>query len=321
MEKTGHRGQGAGGRTTGTGDRGPGTGKTGRAPIPENQAGATRRAPVTVPEIVASKGKRRLVMVTAVDEPSARWVDRAGVDLVLVGDSLAMAALGRPNTLSVTIGEMIHHTRAAAAGVRHALLVADMPFGSFQVSVEDAVRNACRLVAEGGAQAVKLEGARTAEAAAIVAAGVPVVGHLGLTPQSLNALGGYHVQGRHVEAARHLLENARALEGAGIFLLILEAIPPAVGELITRAVAVPTVGIGAGAGCDGQVLVFADLLGLSDEPLPRFVRRYASLGETIQDAVATYAADVREGRYPAPNECYPSAPGLAEALADELGGT
>jgi 3-methyl-2-oxobutanoate hydroxymethyltransferase len=268
----------------------------------------------TVPELVATKGSRRLVMVTAADEPSARLADRAGVDIVLVGDSLAMASLGRPDTLSVTLDEMIHHTRAAAAGVRRALLIADLPFGSYQTSVPDAVRSAVRLVAEGGARGVKLEGPRPLETAAIAAAGIPVIGHLGLTPQSLHRMGGYRVQGRDREHALELLEQARALEQAGAFLLVLEAVPAPVGAAITRATRIPTIGIGAGPDCDGQVLVFADLVGLSEPPLPRFVRRYADIGATIQKAVESFAADVRAGRYPAAAECYPTPPGLAEAL-------
>jgi 3-methyl-2-oxobutanoate hydroxymethyltransferase len=284
----------------------------------EQGAGHREGAKVTVPAVVASKGERRLVMVTATDEPSARWADRAGVDLILVGDSLAMAALGRPDTLSTTMDEMVHHTRAAAQGTRRALLVADMPFGSYQASVEEAVRNACRLVAQGGAQAVKLEGFRHREVEAITAAGVPVVAHLGLTPQSLHHFGGYRVQGKEVEAALLLARQARSLEHAGAFLLVLEAVPAAVGQAITAGLSIPTIGIGAGPACDGQVLVFADLLGLSDPPLPRFVRRYAELGRTIQQALEAFARDVRSGAYPSTSECYPSQAGLADELAERL---
>ncbi|HVN75633.1 MAG TPA: 3-methyl-2-oxobutanoate hydroxymethyltransferase [Thermoanaerobaculaceae bacterium] len=274
---------------------------------------------ITATDIAGAKGTRRLVMVTAVDEPSARLADRAGVDVVLVGDSLAMAALGRPDTLSVTVDEMIHHTRAAAAGAKRALLVADMPFGSYQTAVADAVRNACRLVAEGGAHAVKLEGPRCDEIAAITAAGIPVMGHLGLTPQSLHRLGGYHVQGRATERAVALVDDARAVERAGAFAVVLEAIPPALGAAVTRVCTVPTIGIGAGPWCDGQVLVFSDLLGLTEANAPRFVRRYAQLGETITAALEAFASDVRERRYPADAECYADPPGLAEALAEHLG--
>lgn len=290
--------------------RGSGVGSPSQPPQP-----TTASDVVTVPQIVAAKGVRRLVMVTASDHPSARLADRAGVDAVLVGDSLAMASLGRPDTLSITLDEMVHHTRAAATGVSRALLVTDMPFGSYQATVPDAVRSAVRLVAEGGARAVKLEGPRPAEVSAIASAGIPVVGHLGLTPQSLHRLGGYHVQGRDLDQALMLIEQARTLELAGVFLLVLEAVPAPLGAAITRAVGIPTIGIGAGPGCDGQVLVFADLLGLSEPPTPRFVRRYAELSTIICEALAAFAADVREGRYPADTECYPSPPGLADALA------
>ncbi|HQU32953.1 MAG TPA: 3-methyl-2-oxobutanoate hydroxymethyltransferase [Thermoanaerobaculaceae bacterium] len=300
-KKTGHRAQGTGVRK------------------PERSQSEAAAEVVTAPEIRASKGTRRLVMVTAVDEPSARLADLAGVDIVLVGDSLGMAALGRPDTLSVTLDEMIHHTRAAAAGAKRALLVADMPFGSYQASVADAVRSACRLVAEGGARAVKLEGPRCDETAAITAAGIPVMGHLGLTPQAVHRLGGYRVQGRGVEEALRLVEQARALERAGAFLLVLEAIPAPLAAAVTRRVGIPTIGIGAGPACDGQVLVLADLLGLSDAPAPRFVRRYADLGRVVREAIAAFAGDVRAGRYPAPDETYPSPPGLAAALAKHLG--
>jgi 3-methyl-2-oxobutanoate hydroxymethyltransferase len=327
MEKRqGHRAQGTGhsaptrpNAKRKTGHRGQGAGRSTPAPPTTTRPTGAAAQRVTVPEIVGAKGTRRLVMVTATDEPSGRLADRSGVDVVLVGDSLAMAALGRADTLSVTVDEMVHHTRAAAAGVRRALLVADMPFGSYQTSVADAVKNAVRLVAEGGAQAVKLEGPRPHEIEAITAAGIPVVGHLGLTPQSLHRLGGYHVQGRDRDDAVAMLEHARALERAGAFLLVLEAIPSPLGAVVTREVAVPTIGIGAGPDCDGQVLVLADLLGLSEPPLPRFVRRYADLATTIQAAVEAFAADVREGRYPAQAECYPTPSGLAEFLGRERG--
>jgi len=299
------------------GDREPGSGD--RSPShPQTKTNGSAGV-VTVPEVAASKGQRRLVMVTATDEPSGRLVDRAGVDLVLVGDSLAMAALGRPDTLSVTMNEMVHHTRAVAAGVHRALLVADMPFGSYQAAVAEAVRNACRLVAEGGARAVKLEGAREAEVAAITRAGIPVVAHLGLTPQSFHRMGGYRVQAREVDDAIALVAQAEALATAGAFLLVLEAIPEPVAALVTRRLPIPTIGIGAGGACDGQVLVWSDLLGLSQGPLPRFVRRYAELGRIAEDAVAAFATDVRAGRYPAATECYPAPPGLAEALAQKFG--
>lgn len=273
---------------------------------------------VTASAIANRKGKEKIVMVTATDEPTGRLVDQAGVDVVLVGDSLAMAVLGRPNTLSVTMEEMLHHTRAVASGVRRALIVGDMPFGSFQVSVAEAVRNACRMVGEGGAEAVKLEGPRVAEIKAIVASGIPVMGHLGLTPQSLHLLGGYRVQGKTLESARSLLEQAKKLEDAGIFALVLEGIPPSLAKVITAKVGVPTIGIGAGPSCDGQVLVLADLLGLSPGPVPRFVRRYAQLDTVIRQAVAAFAGDVRSGSYPAPAECYPDPPELSAWAQGEV---
>ncbi len=300
-----------------TGPRGPASGSPTalRAARSAERPSQSSAGPATVPELVAAKGKRRLVMVTAADEPMARLADEAGVDVVLVGDSLAMSALGRPDTLSVTIDEMLHHTRAVARGARRALVVGDMPFGSYQASPADAVRNACRFVAEGGARAVKLEGHRPHEIEAITAAGVPAVGHLGLTPQSVHRFGGYRVQGRERDQALTLLAHARDLESAGASLIVLEAMPAALGEAITRAVGVPTIGIGAGAACDGQVLVFADLLGLSAGPSPRFVRRYADLAGVVRDAFSAFAEDVRGGRYPADTECYPTPPGLAAALA------
>ena len=270
---------------------------------------------VTVPDITTRKGSSRLVMVTAADAPSARWADAGGVDLVLVGDSLAMVTLGRRDTLSLTLDEAVHHTRAVSGAVRRALVVADMPFGSFQVSVAETVRNACRLVAEGGAQAVKLEGPRLAEIEAIVRAGIPVVAHLGLTPQSLHSFGGYRVQGREVEAARELQLQAVAVERAGAFLLVLEAIPAPLGAAITRSVRIPTIGIGAGASCDGQVLVYADVLGFEEGSRPRFVRRYADVGAMAVRAIASFAADVRAGAYPAEVESYAAPPGLEEALS------
>ncbi|MGQ9495008.1 MAG: 3-methyl-2-oxobutanoate hydroxymethyltransferase [Thermoanaerobaculaceae bacterium] len=273
-------------------------------------------AKITASAITRRKGKAKLVMITATDEPTGRLVDQAGVDMVLVGDSLAMSVLGRSSTLGVTMDEMVHHVRAVACGVRRALLVADMPFGSYQVSVAEAVRNACRLVAEGGAEAVKLEGPRLEEVKAILQAGIPVMGHLGLTPQSVHLLGGYKVQGRTPKEAQLLVQQAKELEQAGVFALVLEGLPPSLGMAITEAVRVPTIGIGAGPFCDGQVLVLADLLGLSPGPTPRFVRRYANLGEVIREAVAAFAADVRSGTYPAPEECYPDIPEVAVASGE-----
>jgi 3-methyl-2-oxobutanoate hydroxymethyltransferase len=247
-----------------------------------------------------------IVMVTAYDAPGARLADEAGVDIVLVGDSAAMTVLGHDSTVPATMDEMLVLTRAATRGARRPLVVADMPFGSFQVSDEDALRNAIRFVKEAGADAVKLEGAGTSlsRVAAIVAAGIPVMGHIGLTPQSATMLGGFKAQGRTAEKARTLLADARALEAAGCFSIVLEAVPAAIAARITAALSIPTIGIGAGVDCDGQVLVWHDLLGLYEGQTPRFVKRYADAGALIRDALAEYAADVREHRFPEERHTY-----------------
>jgi 3-methyl-2-oxobutanoate hydroxymethyltransferase len=247
------------------------------------------------------KARRQpIVMVTAYDAPGGRLADRAGADLVLVGDSAAMTVLGHESTVPATIEEMLILTRAVTRGARRPLVVADMPFGTFQVSDEDAVRNAIRFVKEGGADAVKLEGAgpMLSRVHAIVGAGIPVMGHLGLTPQSATMLGGFKAQGRTAEKALALLADSRALEAAGCFSLVLEAVPQAVARRITDELSIPTIGIGAGADCDGQVLVWHDLLGLYEGRAARFVKRYADIGETIREALEAYAADVRERRFP-----------------------
>ncbi len=259
---------------------------------------------VTVPWVAAARQRgERLVMVTAYDCGQGRTADAAGADLVLVGDSLAMVVLGHPDTLSVTMEEMLHHVRAVRRGVRRALLVADMPYGSFHLGVEQAVGNAIRFVKEAGAQGVKIEGARPEVVAALVGAEVPVMAHLGLTPQSLHRFGGYKVQGRG-DGAQAILEAAVAVEAAGAFSLVLEAVPADLAAEVTRRVGIPTIGIGAGAACDGQVLVYHDLLGLEERIAPRFVRRYAELGVASREAIARFAADVREGRFPSPEESY-----------------
>jgi 3-methyl-2-oxobutanoate hydroxymethyltransferase len=241
-----------------------------------------------------------IVMVTAYDAPSGRLADAAGVDLILVGDSAAMTVLGHDSTVPASMDEMIVLTRAVTRGARRPLVIADMPFGSFQVSDADAITNAIRFVKEAGADAVKLEGAgpSLSRAQAIVGAGVPVMGHIGLTPQSATALGGFRAQGRTADQARRLLDDARALEAAGCFAIVLEAVPAPVAAEITERLSVPTIGIGAGAETDGQVLVWHDLLGLYDGPSPRFVKQYADLATSILDAVAAYADDVRERRFP-----------------------
>ena len=248
----------------------------------------------------------KIVMVTAYDHPSGRLADAAGVDVVLVGDSAAMTVLGHDSTVPVTVQEMLMLTGAVTRGVARALVVADMPFGSFQVSDEDAVRNAIRFVKEAGADAVKIEGAgpTLSRVLALVGAGIPVMGHLGLTPQSATMLGGFRAQGKTAAKARRLLEDAVALEQAGCFALVLEAVPAAVSARISDELSIPTIGIGSGAECDGQVLVLHDLLGLYDGRTPRFAKRYAEIGTEIRAAVERYAADVRSGAFPAEEHTY-----------------
>lgn len=281
--------------------------------VPEAQP---RRATQDAPQIVASKGAQTpLVMVTAYDAPSARAVDAAGADMILVGDSVAMVVLGYENTLHVTTDDMVHHVAAVARTKPSALVVGDLPWLSYHVSIDDTVRNAAALV-RAGAGAVKLEGGRKRLPAveAILAAEIPVMGHLGLTPQSVHALGGYRVQGRELEAARAIVDDAIALADAGCFAVVLECVPDAVARLITDTVAIPTIGIGAGRHCDGQVLVFHDLLGLGQGPEPKFVRRYADLGDVAVSALAQFADDVRAGSFPSSKETYHA----ADSLPDEL---
>ena len=242
----------------------------------------------------------RIVMVTAYDAPSGRLADAAGVDLVLVGDSAAMTVLGHDSTVPATMDEMLILTRAVTRGARRPLVVADMPFGSFQVSDERALENAVRFVKEAGADAVKLEGAgpSLSRVHALVGAGIPVMGHVGLTPQSATMLGGFKAQGRTAEKARQLLTDSLALERAGCFAVVLEAVPAPVAAHVTAALGIPTIGIGAGPECSGQVLVYHDLVGLYEGPAPRFVKRYADLAADARSALEAYAADVREGRLP-----------------------
>ena len=257
---------------------------------------------------LAEMKKRRepIVMVTAYDFPSGRLADAAGVDVVLVGDSAAMTVLGHDSTTPATMDDMLLLARAAARGAKRPLVVADMPFGSFQVSDEDAMRNAVRFVKEAGVDAVKVEGAgpTLSRVLALVGAGIPVMGHIGLTPQSATMLGGYKAQGRTAAKAKELLDDALALETAGCFSVVLECVPAPVAERITEALAIPTIGIGSGRGCDGQVLVFHDLLGLYEGRAPRFVKRYAELAGEIKDALERYAADVRTHAFPGEEHTY-----------------
>jgi 3-methyl-2-oxobutanoate hydroxymethyltransferase len=257
---------------------------------------------IRVPDFAARKRQgEKIVMLTAYDATMARLFDRAGVDALLVGDSLGTVILGLDTTLPVTLDAVIHHTRAVARGAERALVIADMPFLTFQVSVEEAVRNAGRLLQDGGASAVKLEGGRPVLDAVkrLVDVGIPVMGHLGLQPQSVHQAGGYVKRATQPHEAETLLIDALALQDAGAFAIVLESIPPTVAASVTRALAVPTIGIGAGPDCDGQVLVSYDMLGLFDEFVPSFVHRYAQLGQAVVAATQEFAADVRAGRYPA----------------------
>ena len=272
---------------------------------------------VSAPSLKASKQRgERLVCLTAYDFPTARIIDEAGIDIILVGDSLGNVVLGYGNTVPVTLDEILIHLKAVRRAVQRALLVADMPYGSFHTGADDAVRNALRLVKEGGAEAVKLEGGhkRVQLVKRLVDEEIAVMGHIGLTPQSINKLGAYRVQGKTAAAARQLMDDARALEDAGAFAIVLEVGPREIATLITESVNIPTIGIGAGAGCDIQVLVLHDMLGLSFGKLARFVRPYANLHEVMTEAVTRYADDVRSGSYPSEDESY----ALPAEAAEEL---
>ncbi len=273
------------------------------APTNGQSAEVSELRPVTVPDFLAARSRgRRLTMLTAYDYTMARLLDAAGVDSLLVGDSLGMVVQGMPDSLSVTLDEMIYHTRLVVRGVRRALVVTDLPFMSYQISPQQALQSAGRLIKEGGAHAVKLEGGvRSADAIrAIVAADIPVVGHIGLTPQSVRRLGGFKVQ----RDAERLLDDARAIEAAGAFALVVECVPADFAARVTEAVKIPTIGIGAGPGCDGQVLVSPDLLGLFEEIRPRFVKHYAELGREVVAAAEAYCREVREGTFPAPEHSF-----------------
>jgi 3-methyl-2-oxobutanoate hydroxymethyltransferase len=260
-------------------------------------------------------GSDPLVMVTAYDAPGARMADEAGIDLILVGDSVAMVVLGYEDTLQVTVDDIAHHTAAVARAKPSSLVIGDLPWMSYHVSVDDTVRNAAALV-RAGAEAVKLEGGRkrVAMVEAIVDAEIPVMGHIGLTPQSIHAMGGFKVQGRDFDAAMALLDDAKALEAAGCFAIVLEGVPDAVAAMVTDAIHIPTIGIGAGPACDGQVLVFHDVLGIEDRIKPKFVRRYASLKSDAVAALSQFADDVRTKRFPADDESYHLSEDAASAL-------
>ncbi len=276
---------------------------------PSTVASATGavRPRTTVRTLQAKRDRgERITMLTAYDYPSARLVDAAGIDAILVGDSLAMVVLGYEDTLAVTMDEMLHHCRAVSRGARSALLIGDMPFMSYQADVAEAVRNAGRFLQEGGMHAVKIEGgvAYADTVRAIVRAGIPVLGHIGLTPQSVNLLGGWLVQGRTAAAAERLWHDALALEEAGCFAIVLESVPDRLAARITEQLRIPTIGIGAGPGCSGQVLVYHDLLGMFDRFTPKFVRRYAEVGQAITAAVAAYRDDVLSGAFPTAEHSY-----------------
>ena len=270
----------------------------------------------TVVTFREAKGHEKLVMLTAYDYSTARVMDMAGVDALLVGDSLGMVMLGYPDTLSVSVDDMVRHCAAVARGTQKALVVCDMPYMSYHVSVEDTVRNAARLMIEGRAQAVKLEGGVefAAEVRALTRAAIPVMGHLGLTPQSVNAFGGFKVQGKTMAAAQKLLDDARALQDAGAFALVLECVPAPLAERVTQALAIPVIGIGAGAGCDGQVLVWQDMTGMTLSHLPRFVKRFGEVGASLRSAVEAYAREVRAGAFPGEDHVYPLPDGMEKTL-------
>ena len=254
----------------------------------------------------AKERGEKITMLTAYDYSMAKLIDEAGINMILVGDSLGMVMLGYEDTLSVTMEDMIHHTRAVARGVSNAMVVADMPFMSYQTSVYDAVCNAGRLMKEGRAHAVKLEGGRefAGHIRAITDASIPVVAHLGLTPQSLNAFGGFKVQGKSEEAARKLLEDAKAVEEAGASAVVLECVPAKLAGLITKQLHIPTIGIGAGAGCDGQVLVYQDMLAMFGDFKPKFVKQFAEVGEVMKEAFRAYSEEVKAGTFPAPEHTF-----------------
>ena len=278
---------------------------------------------ITVPLILERKLRgEKTTALTAYDYPTARLVDEAGIDVLLVGDSLAQVVLGYDSTVPVTAGEMLHHLRAARRGVHRALVVADLPFGSYHLGEREALKTSLRFIKEGGAEAIKIEGGRKRARIVrrMVNAEIPVMGHIGLTPQSIHRMGGYAVQGRTLESASELLADAQALEDAGVFALVLEAVPRELAAMITQRLRIPTIGIGAGPDCDGQILVFHDLVGLTFERSAKFVRRYANLRRDLHEALAQFRDDVVEGRYPGDEESYHCPAAVLEQFEKESSG-
>ena len=273
---------------------------------------------VTIGDIREMKQRgEKIPMLTAYDYAFAKIIDEAGVPLILVGDSLGMVMLGYESTIPVTMDEMIHHVKAVVRGTKHALVIGDMPFMTYHVSMEDTMRNAARFIQEGGAQAVKLEGGEVVadKVSRLVSCGIPVQGHIGLTPQSVNQLGGYKVVGKTAEVAVRLLNDARALEDAGAFSIVLECVPAPLSQLITERVSVPTIGIGAGKGCDGQVQVVSDILGLFTDFVPKHAKQYAKLNQTVTTAVTDYIAEVKAGHFPSPKQSYEMDKNILDQIA------
>ncbi|MBD5642264.1 MAG: 3-methyl-2-oxobutanoate hydroxymethyltransferase [Desulfovibrio sp.] len=270
----------------------------------------------TVATFKAAKGRQKLTMLTCYDYSMAKIMDECGMNALLVGDSLGMVMLGYASTIPVTLDEMVHHCAAVARGAKNSLIVCDLPFMAFQTGIHDTLVNAGRIIKDGGAQAVKLEGGSefTPEIEALVRASIPVMGHIGLTPQSVNALGSYRVQGKDPNAAQKLIDDARALEKAGAFAIVLECVPASLGARITEAVSIPVIGIGAGPECDGQVLVWQDMTGIAGEHSPKFVRRFAEAGQMLRQAFTDYAAAVQAGQFPADAECYHIEPEILARL-------
>lgn len=277
-------------------------------------------SPITTASLKKLKSERQpIAMVTAYDYPSAKLVEEAGVEMILVGDSLGMVVLGYDSTVPVTMDDMVHHTKAVTRGAKRALVVADLPFLSYQCSIEEAMKNAGRLMQEGLAKAVKLEGGEELVPLVrrLTQAGIPVMGHIGLTPQAVHQLGGYRVQGKDIASARKLLSDAKALEEAGAFAIVLECVPAEVAEKISQSLQIPTIGIGAGAGCDGQVLVFHDLVGYASDLQPKFVKQYTQVGEMIKQAVSTYVQEVKAGKFPAQQHTFAASEETIQQLYGE----